>query len=205
MHTSRFFQRVLEYLATHACVDHRVPVLQLYSTRSQCLRKLVHGRTGLLTGRARYSCKVGDTLDGRDRCIQINTCRRKSTNITGHFRKIVDCQVSVVVQFVQRSIDLVQRSTFTRRVRQNRLNRIDLGFVFLKATNDGVKRQSLYKSFSGRDGFVGNVGQCRNGNYINGRKLALDRLQCSGHFRKIDLLGGRANALKPFFYAFELK
>ena len=110
-----------------------------------------------------------------------------------------------MVQFVQCCIDLVQRSTFTRRVRQNRLNCIDLGFVFLKATNNGVKRQSLYESFSGRDGFVGNVGQCRNGNYINGRKLALDRFQRFGHFRKIDLLGGRANALKPFFYAFELK
>ena len=57
-------QSILEHLAAHAGVDHRVPVHQGYSARGQRLGKLIHRRRGLLRGRARNSSQVGNTLNG---------------------------------------------------------------------------------------------------------------------------------------------
>ena len=59
-------QGVLEHLAAHACVDHRVPVHQRHFACGQRLGELIHGRGRLLGGGAGNGGQVRDTLDGID-------------------------------------------------------------------------------------------------------------------------------------------
>ena len=61
-----FLQRVLEYLAAHARIDHRVPVHQADRARRERLRELIHRRRSLRGSRARNCGKVGNALDRGD-------------------------------------------------------------------------------------------------------------------------------------------
>ena len=69
INSSSFEQGVPEYLTTHSSSKNRVPIHQSYSSRCQSLTKLIHCITCLLTGRARNSRKVCNTLNRLNRGI----------------------------------------------------------------------------------------------------------------------------------------
>ena len=103
-----FLQGVLEHLAAHTGSDHGVPVLQFNRAGSQSLRQLVHRRGSLLRVRAGDSCQVRDTLNGRDRCVQVHTSGSKCADVLSHLGEVVDGLVGVGVQLVEGCINLLQ-------------------------------------------------------------------------------------------------
>ena len=141
-------QGVLEHLAAHARVDHRVPVHQRHSACGQRLGELIHGRGRLLGGRAGNGGQIRDTLDGIDRCLKIYTSRGKRADVPGHFREVVDRLVRVGVQLIQRPVDLLKIGPFVLGIRQDGLYRSDLGLILLKTAFDGVDRKGGHKPFS---------------------------------------------------------
>ena len=131
-----FFQCFLEYCATHSSINHRVPVHQSYFAGSKCLTKLVHSGTGLLAGGTGYGSKVGNTLDGLHRSVQINTSSGKRADVLGHFGKVVDGLIRILVKLIKSGIDLINSGSLAFSIRQDRLNRVYLGLVFLKTANE---------------------------------------------------------------------
>ena len=138
-------QSILEHLAAHTGIDHRVPVHQGHSARSQRLGKLIHGRGGLLRSRARDSGQVRDTFDGVDRSLKIHAGRGKGSDIPGHLGEIVDRLIRIGIQLVQRPVDLLKIGPLMLGVGQNSLNCADLGFILLKTGFDRVNRKGGHK------------------------------------------------------------
>ena len=105
-------QGILEDLAAHTGVDHRVPVHKLDLSGGDCLGQLIHGLRGLSGTRTGNSRKVGDTLDRIHRCLKINTGSRKGADVPRHLREVIDGLVGVGVQRVECRINVVDRRSF---------------------------------------------------------------------------------------------
>ena len=190
-------QGVLEHLAAHACVDHRVPVHQRHFACGQRLGELIHGRGRLLGGGAGNGGQVRDTLDGIDRCLKIYTSRGKRADVPGHFREVVDRLVRVGVQLIQRPVHLLKIGPFVLGVRQDGLYRSDLGLILLKTGFDGVDREGGHKPFSRVQGRICNVGKGRHGNDFKRRELRPNRLDGAAKGGHIALLSSVAQVFKP--------
>ena len=95
----------LEYFTAHAGSHDTVPLISGHGACAHCLGQHIHGIAGLLGIRAGHSRQVGDTLNGRNRSIQIDTGRGESADTLGHLCEIVDSLIGVMVQRVQPVID----------------------------------------------------------------------------------------------------
>ena len=129
-------QGVLELLAAHAGIDHRVPIHQRDSTGRDGLRQLVHRLRGLGRARTRHGREVGDALDGIDRRLKVHTGGREGADVAGHLGEVIDRLIGVGVQRTQRLVHLVDRRSLGLGVRQDRLDRVELGLVFGEALLD---------------------------------------------------------------------
>ena len=132
MHTGSLDKRFLEQLAAHAGLLDRHPVLETDDAGSHALRQLIHRTGGLSRINTRRSSDVGDTLNSRSSIVKSDTGGCKGTNVAGHFRKIINGKVSVLVQVCQNAINIIEGGSSLGRVGQDCLDRIHFDFVLGK-------------------------------------------------------------------------
>ena len=169
-------QGVLEHLAAHTGVDHRVPVHQGDLACGQGLGELVHGCGCLLGGGARDGRQVGDTLDGVHRGPQVDAGRGERADVPGHLGKVVDGLIRVGIQLIQGPVHLLEVGPLVLGVGQDGLHRPDLGLILLKTRFNGVDYQGGHEPLSRVHRRIGDVGKSRHGDDLERRKFGLDRL-----------------------------
>ena len=196
MNTRSLLQRILEDFATHTRVNYGVPVHQFDCARGKCLGKLIHGRTSLLGSRARHGCQVSDTLDGIHGSIEIDASRGKCTDITSHLCKVVNRHIGVFIQLIQSSIDIVKRTTLTRRIGKNGLYSIDLGFVFLETSFDGVDGQCRNNSLTCINRGIGDVCEGGHSHDLQSGEFSRHCFYRTTKTIQIDLSGGGIDTFK---------
>ena len=81
-----------------------------------------------------------------------------------------------MVQLIQGRINLVEGCPLATGVRKNRLNRVDLGFVFLEASHNRFQSKRIHDSLTSIDCRIGYVRKGGHSHYLKSRELCFDSL-----------------------------
>ena len=197
-------QGVLELLAAHTGVDHRVPIHQRDAAGRDGLRQLVHRLRGLGRARTRHGREVGDALDGVDRRLKVHTGGREGADVAGHLGEVVDRLIGVGVQRVQRLVHLVDRRSLGLGVRQDRLDRVELGLVFGEALLDRLDH-AVGDLTTGVHRGVRDLVDHRHEHHAHRGELAVDRVDPVLDALEVHLVGGLGDVVQTGSGVLELE
>ena len=95
--------------------------------------------------------------------MQTDASSGEHTNTAGHLAEVVDRQVGVVIQSIERSVDGLDRLALGRGVGQNRLHGLHLKLVLGETVHDRLDGESLQEVGSSHNSPGGNVAQSDSG------------------------------------------
>src|SRR5690606_23322712 len=127
------------------------------STCRESLRKLICSSRSAGSRSTRCCSSIRETLNHRSSVFDVDTSVGEQTDVPGHVTEVIDRLVGVLVQLIERTRNIVQRSAEAFRVCKNRLNRSHFEFVLGEPIENRSKRQRLDHLSAGFDRLVSNT------------------------------------------------